>query len=278
MSYYTVHAPFHSKPEKTKKYADKAKQAGVELNAKYAGMVESLDENVGRMLDWLEEHGLRRNTIVVLTSDNGGHRPATSNRPLRGHKGDLYEGGIRVPYIIDWPGVMNPGSVCNAPVHGVDFSATLLAMTGLQETWRKLPACDDGATAERQAGSLPHIACDSVNLVPLLKGDTDFDRGPMFWHYPVAKPITALSRPGSVIRVGDWKFIQYYDDGREELYNLKDDIGETSNLARSMPEKAAEMKTQLDAVLEAHNATIPTSVPEKPSRPARKKRAKRAEK
>ena len=258
MSYYTVHGPLHSKPEKTKKYAEKARRAEVKPKSPaYAGMVESLDENVGRMLDWLDEKGLRKDTIVIFTSDNGGMVRATDNRPLRSYKGDIYEGGIRVPCIIDWPGVIRPGSVSETPVHGVDYYATLLAMTGLPQQ--------------------PEHHEDSVNLVPLLKGDTDFERGPLVWHYPVGVPHIAHSKPGSVIRAGDWKYLRFYEDGREELYNLKDDIGETNNLARSMPEKAAEMKAQLDAVLKAHNATIPTAVPAKPSRPARKTRAKRAE-
>ena len=212
MSYYTVHGPLHSKAEKTKKYAEKARQAKVKLKSPaYAGMVESLDENVGRMLDWLDEKGLRKNTIIIFTSDNGGMVRATDNRPLRSYKGDIYEGGIRVPCIIDWPGVIKPGSVSDTPVHGVDFYATLLAMTGLPQQ--------------------PEHHEDSVNLVPLLKGDTDFERGPMVWHYPVGVPHIAHSKPGSVIRDGDWKYLRFYEDGREELYNLKDDIGETNNLA-----------------------------------------------
>ncbi len=240
MSYYTVHSPFHSKPEKTRKYAEKAGKAKLKLkNPKYAGMVESLDENVGRMLLWLDGKGLRKNTIVIFTSDNGGMVRATENAPLRSYKGDLYEGGIRVPLIIDWPGVIEPGSVSNAPVHGVDFYATMLAMAGL-------PA-------------QPGNHRDSMNLVPLLKGDTTFDRGPMVWHYPVAVPHIAHSKPGSVIRHGDWKYIQWYEDGRRELYNLKDDIGESKDLLQTMPEKAAEMKARLDALLEKHGAQIPPS-------------------
>ncbi|HIL81768.1 MAG TPA: hypothetical protein EYG54_10985, partial [Myxococcales bacterium] len=253
MSYYTVHGPLHSKAEKTRKYAEKARQGKVKLKSPaYAGMVESLDENVGRLFDWLEEKGLRNDTIIVFTSDNGGMVRATENRPLRSYKGDLYEGGIRVPCIIDWPGVMKPGSVSDTPIHGVDFYATLLAMTGLP------PQLENHE--------------DSVNLVPLLKGNTDFDRGPMIWHYPVGVPHIPHSKPGSVIRAGDWKYLHFYEDGREELYNLKDDIGETKNLVASMPEKAAEMKVRLDAMLKVHDATIPTSVPTKPSRAARKKR------
>ncbi|MGY8653517.1 MAG: sulfatase, partial [Verrucomicrobiia bacterium] len=198
MSCYTVHGPFHSKPEKTKKYAAKARKEKVKLkNPAYAGMVESLDENVGRMLDWLEEKGLRKDTIIIFTSDNGGMVRATENRPLRSYKGDIYEGGIRVPCIIDWPGVTEPGSVSEALIHGVDFYSTLLAMTGLPQQ--------------------PETHEDSVNLTPLLNGDTTFDRGPMVWHYPVGVPHIAHSHPGSVIRNGDWKCLHFYEDGRREL-------------------------------------------------------------
>jgi arylsulfatase A-like enzyme len=255
MSYYTVHGPLHSKPEKTKKYAEKASQAKVKLKSPaYAGMVESLDENVGRLFDWLEDKGLRKDTIIVFTSDNGGMARATENRPLRSYKGDIYEGGIRVPCIIDWPGVTRRGSVSDTPIHGVDFYATLLAMTGLPQQ-----------TENHE---------DSVNLVPLLKGDADFERGPLIWHYPVGVPHIAHSKPGSVIRKGDWKYLRFYEDGREELFNLKTDISETKNLAHSMPEKAAELKTRLDALLKKHGATIPISVPAKPSRHARQKGTK----
>ena len=248
MSYYTVHSPFHSKPEKTKKYA-----GGKVKNAKYAGMVDSMDENVGRLLDWLEEKGLRENTIVVFTSDNGGHVSASDLKPLRSYKGSLYEGGIRVPCIIDWPGVTQPGAVSDAPIHGVDFFATLLAMTGLPQQ--------------------PEKHQDSVSFVPLLRGEGDFERGPMIWHYPVGVPHIAHSHPGSVIREGDWKYLRFYADGREELYNLKDDIGETKNLSAAMPEKAAAMKALLDAELAEHAALIPETggVPAKPERPAKQK-------
>lgn len=240
VSYYTVHAPFHAKAEKTKKYAEKARQANVKLNAQYAAMVESLDENVGRILRWLDEKNLRKDTIVVFTSDNGGFHLATTNRPLRGYKGELYDGGIREPLIIDWPGVTKPGSVCGNPVHGTDFYPTLLEMTGLPLR--------------------PDQHRDGVSLVPLLKGEEDFDRGPLVWHYPVSLP-RHHSEPGSAIRVGDWKFTQYYEDGRQELYDLKRDIGESDNLAKRMPEKAAEMKAQLDAMLKEHGAEIPTLDP-----------------
>ncbi len=240
LSYYTVHAPFHAKAERVKKYAAKARQAKVKLNASYAAMIESLDENVGRILRWLDENELRKNTIIVFASDNGGFHKATHNRPLRGYKGELYEGGIRVPWIVQWPGVTKPGSVCDNPVHGTDFFATLLDMTGLPQR--------------------PEQHRDSVNLSPLLKGDADFDRGPMVWHYPVSLP-RDHSAPGSAIRIGDWKFLHHYDDGRQELYNLKRDIGESENLLESMPQKAAEMKDRLEALLKDHGVRILTPGP-----------------
>ena len=245
LSYYTVHAPFHSKPEKTKKYA--AKKA---RNPKYGGMMESMDENIGRLLSRLDEKGLRENTIIFFTSDNGGYKPATNNTPLRGHKGDLYEGGIRVSCIAEGPGVAK-GQVSDTPIHGTDYYATLLELAGIEKK--------------------PEIAPDSVSLVPLLKGDAKFKRGPMFWHYPVAKPLTPLSEPGSVVRDGDWKYLYFYSDRRSELYNLKKDIGETKNLIAAMPEKADELKRQLDSVLKAHKAVIPDAVPANPLRKARKK-------
>ena len=128
VSYYTVHAPFHSKPEKTKKYA--AKKA---RNPKYGGMMESMDENIGRLLSRLDEKGLRENTIIFFTSDNGGHKPATDNSPLRGHKGDLYEGGIRVSCIAEGPGVAQ-GVVSDTPIHGTDYYATLLELAGIEKS------------------------------------------------------------------------------------------------------------------------------------------------
>ena len=240
LSFYAVHAPFLAKEEKIEKYTEKARQANVKLNAAYAAMVESVDENVGRLLQGLDERELRKNTVVVFTSDNGGFHKATHNRPLRGYKGEVYDGGIREPLIIDWPGVTKPGSVCGTPVHSTDFYPTLLEMAGLPPR--------------------PEQHRDGVSLVPLLKGDPNFDRGPMIWHYPVSlPPPRPHSESGSAIRIGDWKYLHFYEDGRRELYNLKNDIGESDNLAKRMPEKAAAMKAQLDAMLKEHGARIPTS-------------------
>jgi len=236
-----VHAPFHAKAEKVKKYTEKARQAKVNgFNARYAAMVESLDENVGRIGRWLDEKKLRKDTIIVFTSDNGGFHKATTNLPLRGYKGSLYDGGIRVPWIVQLPGVTKPGSVCNKPVISSDFYPTLLEMTGLPLR--------------------PKQHLDGVSLAPMLKGDPDFDRGPMIWFYPHYLP-RHHAEPGSAIRIGDWKFIQFYEKDRRELYNLKNDIGEKNNLAKRMPEKAAKMKAKLDAMLKEHGAKIPAPDP-----------------
>jgi arylsulfatase A-like enzyme len=166
---------------------------------------------------------------------------ATDNLPLRSYKGHLYDGGIREPLIIDWSGVTKPGSVCSTPVHGTDFYPTFLEMAGLPLR--------------------PKQHLDGVSLVPLLKGDANFDRGPMIWHYhDFLPPNRPYSEPGTALRAGDWKYLHFYEDDRRELYNLKNDIGEKKNLAKRMPKKAAEMKAQLDAMLKEHGAVIPSPI------------------
>ena len=241
LSFYVVHGPFVAKEEKVEKYRQKYRNVKEKKRSavEYAAMVESMDENVGRVLEWLDEKELRENTIIVFTSDNGGLHLATSNQPLRSYKGHIYDGGIREPLIIDWPGVTKAGSVSDLPVHGTDFYPTLLEMIGLPLR--------------------PEQHLDGVSFVPLLKGVEDFDRGPMVWHDQLP-PYRPYSEPGSAIRIGDWKYLHFYEDGRRELYNLKDDIGETVNLVKRSPEKAAEMKTKLDAILKEHGAKIPIRV------------------
>lgn len=235
MSYYTVHGPIQGKPEKIAKYKEKRRRIRADgLNAEYAAMVESLDENVGRLIEWLDDKELRENTVVIFTSDNGGWVQATTNEPLRSYKGHLLEGGIRVPWIVSWPGVTKPGSICRKPVISTDFYPTILETLGLKLR--------------------PKQHRDGVSLAPVLRGDSDFDRGPMVWHYPHVR----ISKPGSAIRSGDWKLIYYYQDGRRELYNLNNDIGESHDLAGRLPEKAAAMKARLDAILRDQGAKIPS--------------------
>lgn len=235
MSYYTVHAPIQGKPGKIAKYEEKSSQAGIEgFNPEYAAMVESLDENVGRLLHWLDERNLRKDTAIIHTSDNGGWVRATTNAPLRSFKGHLLEGGIRVPWIVSWPGVTSPGSVSAQLVISMDFYPTILDVVGVPLR--------------------PEQHRDGVSLAPVLGGRPDLDRGPLVWHYPHAR----ISRPGSAIRAADWKLIHYYEDGRQELYNLRDDLGESINLADRLPERAVAMKTQLDSMLNGQGAKIPS--------------------
>lgn len=246
LSFYSVHTPLQTKAEYLKKYEDKAKAVPegeefsqvtfrrrnearqVQKHPVYAGMMQSMDENVGKVLNKLEELGLADDTIVCFTSDNGGlstseGRP-TSNLPLRGGKGWLYEGGIRVPYIIRWPGVTQPSSRCSTPVTGSDFFPTLLEATGHPLR--------------------PEQHVDGVSLVPLLTGQKqDLNREAIFWHYPHYGNQGGL--PGSCLRSGDYKFIEHFEDNSLELYNLREDISETVNLAATMPEKTLEFKKLL---------------------------------
>ena len=235
MSFYTVHGPIQGKSEKIAKYQRKYRRTPAESShAKYAAMVESLDESVGRLTRWLDHKDLRKDTVIIFTSDNGGWAQATTNKPLRSFKGHLLEGGIRVPWIISWPGVTKSGSISRNPVISTDFYPTILDIIGLKLR--------------------PEQHRDGVSLTPVLRGDPDFERGPIVWHYPHIR----ISKPSSAIRMGNWKLIYYYQDERRELYNLENDIGESNDLASRLPEKAAAMKARLDAMLNDQGAKIPT--------------------
>ena len=245
--YHTVHTPIEGKPELVEYYKNKVKPGMHHQNYEYAAMVHSLDENVGRILDKIDELGITENTIVVFFSDNGGYinkfnnKVVTSNYPLRSGKGSLYEGGIRDPLIIRWPGVTRAGSVCREPISSIDFYPTFLDMTGL-------------------AGDSNHNAdMDGLSLVPLLKNPVaKLKREALFWHYPHYYPTTT---PVSSIRQGDWKLLEYYEDNHVELYNLKNDISEQNDLAETMPEKAKELRNHLGAWRKAVNAQMPTKRP-----------------
>lgn len=193
----------------------------------YAAMVEAMDEQIGRVLNRLDMLGLDQNTAVILMSDNGGLSTSegspTSNLPLRGGKGWLYEGGIREPFIIRWPGVTVPGSKCDVPVTSTDFYPTMLDMADLP-------------LREEQ-----HL--DGKSLVPLLAGDTRIERDALYWHYPHYSNQGGF--PGGAIRMGDWKLVERYEDGRVHLYNLKLDIGEREDLALEYPERVETMRNKL---------------------------------
>ncbi len=258
LSFYAVHGPIQTTNEKWAKYRQKAEDLGiaetgfemghflpirqVQDNPVYAGLVEVMDDAVGEVLKALDELGLAENTIVVFTSDNGGVAAgdafATSNLPLRAGKGYQFEGGIREPYFIKIPG-MKGGQKCSAPVTGTDFYPTLLELAG--------------------AELKPEEHIDGVSLVPLLKGETIAER-PLIWHYPHYG--NQGGEPSSVIRLGDWKLIHYYEDGHEELYNLISDLEETTDVAKDKPEMVKQLSEKLFVMLDEMGARFPTKDPE----------------
>lgn len=240
LSYYSVHTPLQAKQELIEKYTAKAKPGQAQNNAKYAGMVQSMDESVGKVLARLSDLGIADRTVVFFMSDNGGLAKVTCNAPLRAGKGSAYEGGVREPMIVRWPGVVKPGNVCRVPVTSVDFYPTILDMAGVKGD--------------------PTHKLEGVSLVPLLKQTGGIERDAIYWHYPHYHPGGAT--PFGAIRKGDWRLIEFYEDGKVELYNLKDDIGEAKDLSQAMPEKAAELRKMLDDWLKKTDAQMPTPNPE----------------
>ncbi len=244
LSYFAVHIPLDTTPELRKKYEAKPKVESYSCHPLYAGLLEEMDTSVGRLLAALDRLGLADNTLVIFTSDNGGLErevggwPGTLNRPLRNEKGSLYEGGIRVPLLIRWPGVTKAGSVCEAPVHSADFYPTFLEIT-------KLTAPKDQVM-------------DGVSLAPVLRdASARLGRDALYWHYPHYHH----SRPSGAIRLGDWKAIEFFDTGEVELYNLKNNISESKNLAAEMPDKAKELHNRLRKWRQDVNAQMPQRNP-----------------
>jgi len=244
LTHYAVHTPIQAKPDLTAKYQQK-KLTDKQTNAKYAAMIESMDDSVGTVLDTLDRLKLAENTIVIFYADNGGHGAVTSNAPLRGSKGMLYEGGIRVPMAVRWPGVVKPGITCDEPVIGIDLYPTLL-----EATQTKLPA---------------RVKLDGTSLLPLF-GDAEADlfRPAIYWHFPAylqgytKRHGPFRTTPCGAIRMGDWKLIEYFEDGTLELYNLADDLGEEQNLAKRLAKRTKRMHSMLKAWRRATNAPIPS--------------------
>jgi arylsulfatase A len=246
LPHYAVHLPLEAKRRMVEKYESKLKGLDAKANPIYAAMIESADEGVGRIVRKLEELGLSEHTVVIFTSDNGGLRyeqkrmeAVTSNAPLRAGKGHLYEGGIREPLIVRWPGVVKPGSTSDVPVTSTDFFPTLLEIAGIE------PVGEEGM--------------DGRSLVPLIKQKGTLDRRAIYWHYPHYS--NQGGEPGGAVRAGDFKLIEFYEDNRLELYDLARDIGERDNLADKMPEKAAALRQMLDDWRKSVGARMPTPNP-----------------
>jgi arylsulfatase A len=247
LAHYAVHTPIEAKPEMAAPYRNRIRAGQSHSHAEYAAMIQSVDESVGRVMRRLEELKIANDTIVIFNSDNGGvvgRRHITSNEPLREEKATLYEGGIRVPLIVRWPGVVQSDTISDAPVISTDFFPTILEMSGA-------PAPARGAV-------------DGVSLVPLLRQRGGLQRSSIYWHYPhynFHQPLIP-TRPCGAIRKGDFKLIEFYEDGFVELYNLREDIGERRNLARSLPDKAAELRRDLDTWRKSVGAQMPSPAPE----------------
>lgn len=269
--YYTVHTPIQAKQEKIEKYRAKAASMGldkvdtfaegdyfpsehkqdqrikrrlIQSDPIYAAMIESLDENIGRLLDALEEAGLTDDTVVVFFSDNGGLATSegspTCNAPLAEGKGWMYEGGTREPLIVKWPGHVAGGTMCDTPVTSTDFYPTMLEMAGL--------------------APIPDQHADGESLLAVLEETGTIDRDCIFWHYPHYG--NQGGTPGSSVRCGPYILIEFYEEGRLELYNLKNDLNESVNIAQKEPATTRRLKERLDRWRIEIEAKIPAPNPD----------------
>ena len=258
LAHYGVHTPFQAKKEMIKKYRQKLARLTFEGpayitrdgttkmfqdNVVYAAMIESVDESLGKLIAALKEAGIYENTAIIFTSDHGGlsnrgvnsnRKLATSNLPLRAGKGHLYEGGTKVPFIVYWNGKIKAGTISDQVTSNVDIYPTLLAIAGIENTNKEI---------------------DGKSILPVLEGGETFDRT-LFWHSPKGRPTKTGDRNASAVRVGDYKLLDFYDDHRLELYNLKEDPSEAFNLAEKEPAKADEMLKLLNDWKKSINAFI----------------------
>ena len=233
---YAVHTPIQAIEDVAAKYVEPGKSLN---QAKYAAMVESVDDAVGMIMDTLKDNGLVENTMVIFTSDNGGLKGPTDNSPLRSGKGYAYEGGIRVPLIVRWTGLIPPGTVSHEPISSVDFLPTIAEAVG----------CD-----------IPRdLDIDGLSLLNLLKSDTQqsLNREAIYWHFPHYRHPPG---PYSIIRSADWKLIKWYEGGFE-LYNLKNDLSEQNDLSAAMANKVKELDRQLSSELSRIDAKLPKPNP-----------------
>ncbi len=246
LTHYAVHTPLQA-PEDLVASCRERESDGGHRNPTYAAMIERVDAGVDRIVKTLQELGLERETVIIFFSDNGGHGRVTSMAPLRGSKGMLYEGGIRSPMIVHWPGVIATGTRCPEPVIMVDFYPTLCELAGV----------------DPPAGQ----PCDGVSLIPLLRGADRLASHPLFWHFPAYLEAYAdtggpwRTTPAGAVRRGDFKLIEFFEDGRLELYNLREDIGETRNLAHDMPAR----RDELHALMRQWRRDLSAPVPDEPN-------------
>ena len=252
LSHWEVHTPTKAREERIEYYNKKNEKNNFKQNPVYAAEIEQVDLSVGRVLGKLEELGLDKNTVVIFTSDNGGVSKQTSNLPLRAGKGTYYEGGIRVPFCIKYPGITKSGSQSDVPINGVDFMPTFAEITSTE-----LPQ---------------NQPVDGASFMPILKNETfDYER-PIFFHFPLYigsggtdKVLPAFDGtpnywrgvPSTTMLSGDWKLIYYYEYENFELYNLKNDISEKYDLSKKEPEMAASLLKKMKNWVDAVDAPIP---------------------
>ncbi len=245
LPYYAVHTPIQAKEDLKQKYMEKG-GSGCQSNPTYAGMVDNLDRCIGLLLEELQSLGLEENTLVIFTSDNGGIRRISCQDPLRAGKGSYYEGGIRIPLVIKWPGRVQPGAFSEVPVINIDFYPTMMEIIGREPQNKDL---------------------DGVSLWPLLSGSSGLPDRPIFFHFPIylqayragfddGRDPLFRTRPGSVIREGDWKLHYYYEDGGVELYDLCQDPGESNNLVNINADETEQLLSKLKVWLEEENAQV----------------------
>jgi len=245
VAHNTIHAPLMGKKKLIEKYKAKSGSDLPENNSVVGAMLEELDNSVGELLKKLDELKIADKTIVIFFSDNGGLEAVSKQTPFRSGKANLYEGGIRVPFIVRWPGTVKPGSICSEPVISVDFLPTFVEILGLEN---KIPNPIDG-----------------VSLLPLLTQREAFNRQAIYWHYPHYH--SAGIGPCGAIRSGNYKLIEWFDEticgpaNKFELYNLKEDVGEQNNLAKQMPEKLDELRKMLSNWRDKVNAQMLTPNP-----------------
>ncbi len=239
LAHYAVHTPIQAKEGLIADYEGRRDGEGQD-DPVYAAMVHSVDDAMGRLLDTLERTGLSDRTMIVFTGDNGGldrsGRP-TENAPLRSGKGYAYEGGLRTPWIVKWPGVTKPGSVSGQPIASIDLMPTIAAAVGTR------PPADR--------------AIDGMDIGPVLRGG-ELPERTLHWHFPHYRHGPG-NDPYSVVRKGDWKLIRFYDPPTTEVYNLASDLGERENLAGTDRAKAKALESALDDALRAVGARMPVS-------------------
>lgn len=245
--FFSVHTPIQSKSDYEKKYRNKESNE-YHNREDYAGMIQSLDENIGKILDKIEKLNLSKNTLIIFTSDNGGIRAISNQYPLRAGKGSYYEGGIKVPMIFSWPEKIKAGSTSNERISNIDFYPTIKSIIGYNET----------------------IDLDGEDLTPIFNSKA-LKKRELYFHFPIyLEPYNVhldsgsdplfRTRPGSVIIKDNWKLHHYYEDNNFELYNLENDISESKNLIDINKEKKAELLNNLDNWLKKNNAPIPNKL------------------